>query len=94
MKRESGAHARPREARLRAASAHVFPGITPEVWVQAATMADIVWARRLQRGEGYTGLQDRALNPEHFEFRHGGAPQPEAPPLRRRATDRLRPAGD
>ena len=94
MKRESGGHDRPREARLRAASAHVFPGITPEVWVQAATMADIVWARRLQRGEGHTGLQARVLDPEHFEFRHGGLPQAEAPPARRRATDRLRPTGD
>jgi hypothetical protein len=94
MRRESGAYARPREARLRAASAHVYPGITPEVWVQAATMADIIWARRLQRGEGHAGLPGRVLDPAHFEFRHGGLPQPEAPPLRRRATDGLRHAGD
>ena len=52
MKRQSGDHDRPREARLRAASAHLYPGITPEVWIQAATMADIVWARRLQVGTG------------------------------------------
>jgi hypothetical protein len=94
MKRESGAHGRPREARLRAASAHVYPGITPDVWIQAATMADIVWARRLQRGEGYTGLHSRVLDPEHFEFRCGGAPAAEAPPPRHRATDPLRTAGD
>jgi hypothetical protein len=94
MNRESGAHGRPREARLRAASAHVYPGITPDVWIQAATMADIVWARRLQRGEGHTGLRCRVLDPEHFEFRHGGAPAAESPPPRRRATDRLRTSGD
>jgi len=91
MKRESGAHDPPREARLLAASAHLFPGITPGVWIQAATMADIVWARRLQRGEG--SLAGRALDPEHFEFRYEGAQQGE-PELRRRATDGLRSQGD
>jgi hypothetical protein len=91
MKRESGEHHPPREARLRAASAHVFPGITPGVWIQAATMADIVWTRRLQRAEGL--LVGRALDPEHFEFRYAGLPQVTTD-LRRRATDRLRSQGD
>jgi hypothetical protein len=91
MKRESGAHPRHREARLRSASAHLFPGITPGVWIQAATMADIVWAGRLQRGEG--SLAGRTLAPEHFEFRNEGAPT-EDPSSRRRATDRLRSQGD
>ena len=94
MKRESGAHDRPREARLRAASAHLYPGITPEVWIQAATMSDIIWARRLQRAEGSEHLGGRVLDPEHFEFRHGGDPPPEPAELRRRTTDRLRPGGD
>jgi hypothetical protein len=91
MKRESGGHQRPREARLRAASAHVFPGIPPGVWIQAATMADIVWTKRLQRAEGW--LIGRALDPEHFEFRYGGLPQAETD-LRRRAADRMRSEGD
>jgi hypothetical protein len=91
MKRESGAHPRHREARLRPASAHLFPGINPGVWIQAATMADIVWARRLQRGEG--GLASRVLDAEHFEFRNEGAETPD-PSLRRRATDALRSQGD
>lgn len=91
MKRESGAHHRPREARLLPGSAHIFPGIPPGVWIQAATMADIVWTRRLQRAEGW--LVGRALPPEHFEFRYGGLPQTETE-LRRRATDRLRSQGD
>ena len=91
MKRQSGAHDRPREARLREASAHLFPGVTPGVWVQAATMTDIVWSRRLQRGEGM--VTGRVLDPEHFEFRHEGEPTGD-PSLRRRATDKLRHGGD
>jgi hypothetical protein len=78
---------RPREARLRAASAHLFPGIPPNVWIQAATMADIVWERRLGRpAEPAAG---RVLDPAHFEFRHEGT-SGAGPALRRRATDRLR----
>ena len=91
MRRESGEHDRPREARLRSASAHLFPGIAPEVWIQAATMADIVWARRLQQGA--ISMADRVLNEAHFEFRHEGS-EPADPALKRRATDRLRLRGD
>lgn len=91
MKRQSGDYERPREARLRTASAHLYPGITPEVWIQAATMADIVWARRLQGGAG--SLAGRVLDAEHFEFRYEGSAAADRP-LRRRATDRLRLQGD
>jgi hypothetical protein len=91
MRRQSGEHDRPREARLRSASAHLFPGVTPEVWIQAATMADIVWARRLQQGA--IAMADRVLNEAHFEFRNEGA-EPADPALKRRATDRLRLRGD
>jgi hypothetical protein len=88
MKRESGGHDRPREARLRPESAHLFPGVPSGVWVQAATMSDIVWSRRLQRAEP-ADFSTRVLSPEHFEFRHGGE-EGESTVLRRRATDRLR----
>ena len=91
MRRQSGEHDRPREARLRSASAHLFPGITPEVWIQAATMADIVWARRLQQGA--LSIADRVLSEAHFEFRNEGSEPPD-PALTRRATDRLRLRGD
>jgi hypothetical protein len=91
MRRVSGEHDRPREARLRAASAHLYPGVTPDVWIQATTMADIVWARRLQRGAG--SLAGRVLDGEHFEFRYEGT-MPADSTLRRRATDRLRLQGD
>lgn len=49
-------------------------------------MADIVWARRLQRGEGM--LAGRVLDGEHFEFRHEGETVAD-PASRRRSTDRL-----
>jgi len=91
MRRQSGPHDSPREARLRAASAHLFPGITPDIWIQAATMADIVWSQRLQQGGA--SVAGRVLDPAHFEFRHEGAPVSD-PSLRRRATDRLRLQGD
>jgi hypothetical protein len=92
MRRESGGHGRPREARLRSASAHLFPGVPAEVWIQAAVMADIVASKRLQRGD--ISLADRVLDPAHFEFRQGPVQEGSETPLRRRATDRLRLQGD
>jgi hypothetical protein len=70
----------------------LYPGVPPDVWIQAAAMADIVWAKRLQRGG--TLPAGRVLDPAHFEFRQGHAGQEPATPLRRRATDRLRLQGD
>jgi len=55
---------------------------------------NIIWARRLQRGEGAVRLSGRVLDPEHFEFRHGGPQPADAVGLRRRETDRLRLGGD
>jgi hypothetical protein len=78
---------RPREARLRAASAHLYPGIAPEIWVQASTLADIVWSHRRHQPAEVAG--GRVLDPAHFEFRHEGAAE-SSPSLRRRATDRFR----
>jgi hypothetical protein len=92
MRRESGGHERPREARLRSASARLFPGVPAGVWIQAAVMADIVSAKRLERGQ--LAFADRLLDPAHFEFRQGGSQQGSETPLRRRATDRLRLQGD
>ncbi len=93
MRRQSGGYDRPREARLLSGAAHLYPGITADIWIQAASMADVVWAQRLQRGQ-HASLRDRVLNPEHFEFRHGGAAPLEPALPRRRATDRLRLQGD
>ena len=93
MRRQSGGHDRPREARLLRGASHLYPGVTADIWIQAASMADVVWAQRLQRGE-HASLRDRVLNPEHFEFRHGGGAPAEPTLPRRRATDRLRLQGD
>ncbi len=86
MKRQSGGHERPREARLRADAAHLYPGITPGTWLQAASMADMVWALRLRRGEGAIRLAGRVLDPDHFEFRNPGGTAPGR--ARGRSTDR------
>lgn len=88
MKRESGGHARPREAQLLAAASHLYPGIPAGVWIQAATMTDMVLAQRLRRGS--FSLMSRALDPAHFEFRSVGGQAPSDSSLRRRATDRPR----
>lgn len=92
MKRESGAHSRPREARLIEAASHLYPSVRPGVWIQAATMSDIVVSQQLQRGA--PRVAGRVLDPAHFEFREGGASESGDTSLRRRATDRLRLRGD
>lgn len=76
MHRQSGGYGQPREARLRPEAAALYPGIVPDTWSQAASMADRVWALRLRRGEGALGLRDRVLDPEHFEFRNAGGAGP------------------
>lgn len=75
----------PREARLKQSAAELYPTIPVETWIQAATAADMVWALRLQRGEGSECLSSRILSADHFEFRHGEPPSPG--PHRRRARD-------
>jgi hypothetical protein len=69
------ATARTGQARLLSAAAHLYPGIPAGLWMQAATMADMVLAQRLRRGD--FRLAERALDPAHFEFR---SPEREAPP--------------
>ena len=85
VRRESGPHQRPREARLLTAAAHLYPGVREGIWIQAATMADIVWALRLQRGEA--SITERVLDPAHFEFRQGKGQSSSSTSARRRATD-------
>ena len=92
MKRDSSAHSRLREARLLDAASHLYPFVRPGVWIQAATMTDIVVSQQLQRG--IPRVAGRVLDPAHFEFREGGVSEPGATTLRRRATDRLRLSGD
>jgi hypothetical protein len=52
------------------------------VWEPAAVLADRVVAAILGRPDGRFISRERALDPEHFEFR-GGDPGPPATAVRR-----------
>ena len=68
-----------REARLRPEFATHYPYLTPGVWESAAVLADRVIASILGGPEGRFISRERALDPEHFEFRG----RPPARPRRR-----------
>jgi hypothetical protein len=59
----------PREARLRPEFADRYPGVDPDVWYIAATLAEHLLARFLREGEAGHAPPDRIMDPEHFEFR-------------------------
>jgi hypothetical protein len=77
---------RTRQARLHGAFAHLYPGVPAGPWLHATAVGDMVWALRLERGEGSVHLGERALDPVHFEFRYGETLS--AMDRTRRATDR------
>ena len=54
----------------------------PGVWVPAVTLTDRVVAALLGRPDGRFISRERALDPEHFEFRSGGS-RPGPTPGRR-----------
>lgn len=58
-----------REARLRPEFAGQYPYLTPGVWDSAAVLADRVVAHTLGRPDGRFITGERALDPQHFEFR-------------------------
>ncbi|MBA3584115.1 MAG: hypothetical protein H0W36_06230 [Gemmatimonadetes bacterium] len=62
-----------REARLRPEFAHHYPYLTPERWESAAVLTDRIVAHVLGRPLGRFIAAERALDPEHFEFRGGEA---------------------
>jgi hypothetical protein len=62
-----------RAARLRPEYAGRYPGVQAGVWEPAAVLSDRVMAAGLLRGSLH-GWHDRALPPEHFEFRGGETP--------------------
>jgi hypothetical protein len=68
--------ATPREARLRPEFAARYPYLTPCVWAPAAVLADRVVAAVLGRPDGRFISKERALDPEHFEFRGTGSKPP------------------
>ena len=59
----------PREARLRPEFADRYPGVDPDVWYIAATLAEHLLARFLRGGEAGRERPERIMDPEHFEFR-------------------------
>jgi hypothetical protein len=72
----------PLEARLRPEFAARYPYLTPGVWQPAAVLSDCVVASALSRPSGRFISRERALDPEHFEFRKRGA-RLRTRPLRR-----------
>jgi hypothetical protein len=65
-----------REARLRPEFATLYPYLTPGVWEPAAVLSDRVVASILGRPGGRFISRERALDPEHFEFRGREAQSP------------------
>jgi hypothetical protein len=74
--------ARLREARLRPEFARNYPYLRPGVWELAAVLSDRVVANILGRPDGRFISRERALDPQHFEFR-GSEARPRAGPGRR-----------
>ena len=74
LKQESdGGEVRLREARLRPQFAGNYPYLTPGVWELAAVLSDRVVAHILGRPDGRFISRERALDPQHFEFRAAGS---------------------
>jgi hypothetical protein len=71
-----------REARLRPEFAARYPYLTPGVWEPAAVLTARVVAGILGRPDGRFITRERALDPEHFDFR-GSDPRPPAEAGRR-----------
>ena len=72
-----------REARLLPDYAEQYPGIDPDVWFTAATLAEHLDRRRAANG----GAGARVLSAEHFEFRGGERPIGVRAALGRRHSD-------
>jgi hypothetical protein len=75
-----------REARLRPEFAELYPGVEPDLWYAAATIAEHMRVRRMQQGS--ERLPPRVLDPGHFEFRGSDSlPPGPRPTLGARSTD-------
>jgi hypothetical protein len=75
-----GERSGPREARLRPEFAARYPYLVPGVWQPASMLVDRVVAAILGRPDGRFISRERALDPEHFEFRGGGGRPGDRPP--------------
>lgn len=78
---EPASHPSVREARLRAEFAARYAGIEPDVWFNAAGLAEQIIAKLLQEGVPDDELPRRVLDPQHFDFR-GGQASAKAPSAR------------
>ena len=58
-----------RQALLKPAFSHLYPGIAANEWLPAAVVTDQVLALRLRGKERVPLTRDRALDERHFEFR-------------------------
>lgn len=58
-----------RQAMLKPAFAHLYPGIAANEWQPAAVMMDQVLALRLRKLDRVPLTRERALDDRHFEFR-------------------------
>jgi hypothetical protein len=76
-----------RQARLRSAYADRYPGIDPEVWFTAATLAEHLDFRRARGDEEGPPSGPRSLAPAHFEFQGGEKPVGVRVALGRRLSD-------
>jgi hypothetical protein len=74
-----------RDARLRPEFARLYPFLQAGEWESAAVLTDRVVASTLGRPDGMFITGERALDPEHFEFR--GSDERQAPHLVLRRDD-------
>ncbi|MGH7510470.1 MAG: hypothetical protein ACREMZ_13510 [Gemmatimonadales bacterium] len=58
-----------RQALLKSAYAHLYPGIAPGEWQPAAVMADLVLALRTRPRSSAPNSRPRILDGRHFQFR-------------------------
>lgn len=77
-----------REVQLKPAFAEFYPSLSPGQWYTAAAVAGMVKGSRIVREGADVRLEDRVLNPAHFEFRGGGARWGSWAGLRTRRLDR------
>jgi hypothetical protein len=75
-----------RQARLRLEYASLYPGLEPEVWVDAGDLAERMLTQHLLRPSPGFMLSGRMLPEDHFDFR-GGEPAGRPRISRTRRTD-------
>ncbi len=74
-----------REARLRPEFSRLYPFLQAGEWESAAVLTDRIVAGTLGRPDGLFITGERALDPDHFEFR--GSDERQAPRLELRRDD-------